>query len=84
VSLFSDPEPLMMRKKWNIFFILAVLSGLLIPTLFIAFYPIESILFSLVIFVYFSATIIVPFILSTLYNYPEIRYCSGVWKLAGR
>lgn len=84
ISWKAEPEILSMMRKWKIFFVSLLLIGILLPTIFIVLYPIESILQSMLIFIFYFIATVGIFSISTLYNYPEIRYISGLWSLRER
>lgn len=84
VIFTCNPEPVGMRKNWKIIMILQIVCGIATPAIFIYLYPISSGLFTFYIAMFFFLIYTLPFLLSTLINYPEIKYSSGMWALAGR
>lgn len=85
VIMRSQSDALIMRRRWGMFFIMCVVAGTAIPVIFIILNPIEykwlqisSFLFSYILFGH-----ILTFLLSTLINYSEIKYCSPLRRLFG-
>lgn len=84
VSILSNPEPISIRRKWFVFFILSVVLGAGLPVLFLIFHLTASAAFNVYIFIYFFLMPVAAYQLTTITSYPEIKYSSGVWKLFGK
>lgn len=84
VSILSNPEPISIRRKWFVFFILSVVLGIGLPVLFLVFHSTASMAFNIYIFLYFFLAPVVTYQAATIVSHSEIKYSSGVWKLFGK
>lgn len=79
-----DPVLSVVRGRWRGISCVLILILVIGLGAFFFFYAIQSLLLNIYIAVFFMFIMLSPFYISTLFNYPEIKYCSGIWALFGR